>query len=64
MTQSSQRGFALWFTGLPCSGKSTLSEKIEAELRKFVPFVEHLDGDVIRRGLSKDLGFSKEDRDA
>lgn len=64
MTQPAQKGFALWFTGLPCSGKSTLSEKIETELRKLVPFVEHLDGDVIRRGLSKDLGFSKEDRDA
>lgn len=64
MTQPAQKGFALWFTGLPCSGKSTLSEKIETELRKLVPFVEHLDGDVIRRGLSRDLGFSKEDRDA
>ncbi len=62
MKQRPMNGFTLWFTGLPCSGKTTLSGIIEQELRLFMPAVEHLDGDVIRQGLSRDLGFSKEDR--
>lgn len=57
------RGFTLWFTGLPCSGKTTLSDLIEKELRENGQPVEHLDGDLIRQELSKDLGFSKEHRD-
>lgn len=57
------QGFTLWFTGLPCSGKTTISEIVEKELRSRGLNVEALDGDEIRRNLSKDLGFSKEDRD-
>jgi adenylylsulfate kinase len=57
------RGFTLWFTGLPCSGKSTLAEIIAPELKRRGRGVEILDGDVVRTNLTKGLGFSKEDRD-
>lgn len=53
----------IWFTGLPSSGKSTLSLLLEKELKKRGKNVEVLDGDVVRTNLSKGLGFSKEDRD-
>jgi adenylylsulfate kinase len=56
-------GFTVWFTGLPCSGKSTLAELVAADLRRQGQPVEVLDGDEIRTHLSADLGFSKEDRD-
>lgn len=57
------KGFTLWFTGLPCSGKTTIAELVEKELRARGLRVESLDGDEIRRHFSSDLGFSKEDRD-
>ena len=57
------RGFTLWFTGLPCSGKSTLAELVGKELMRRGRSVEILDGDVVRTNLTKGLGFSKEDRD-
>jgi adenylylsulfate kinase len=57
------KGFTLWLTGLPCSGKSTLATGIEeALLERGLP-VEVFDGDEIRTNLTKGLGFSKEDRD-
>ncbi len=56
--------FALWFTGLPCSGKTTLSDAVEKELLALGLAVEHLDGDVIRKKFSPELGFSKKDREA
>jgi adenylyl-sulfate kinase len=58
-----ESGFTLWFTGLPCSGKTTLAKLVEQELRKRGKKVERLDGDIVRQSLTKDLGFSKEDRD-
>jgi len=58
-----QRGFTVWFTGLPCSGKSTLANMLADRLRGIGLKVESLDGDVTRRYLSRGLGFSKEDRD-
>jgi adenylyl-sulfate kinase len=58
-----QRGFTLWLTGLPSSGKSTLAELIAKRLRTTGQPVELLDGDEVRLRLSKGLGFSKEDRD-
>lgn len=58
-----QQGFVLWFTGLPCSGKTTVADAVAEELKKMNLKVERLDGDIIRQGLTKDLGFSKEDRD-
>ena len=57
------KGFALWFTGLPCSGKTTLSNAIEKELLALDLKLEHLDGDVIRQKLSPELGFSQKDRE-
>ena len=58
-----QSGVVLWFTGLSGAGKTTLSsflaEKWLAEGRK----VARLDGDTIRESFTKDLGFSKQDRD-
>ncbi len=58
-----QRGVVIWFTGLPSSGKSTLAHAIEEQLfrRGHLSFV--LDGDNIRHGLNKNLGFSPEDRE-
>lgn len=58
-----QQGFTLWFTGLSCSGKTTISQIVSNELRARGLKVEVLDGDVVRTNLSKGLGFSKEDRD-
>jgi adenylyl-sulfate kinase len=57
------KGFTLWFTGLPCSGKSTLARRVEEILLERGMNVEVLDGDEVREHLSKGLGFSKEDRD-
>jgi adenylylsulfate kinase len=57
------KGFTLWFTGLSGSGKTTLSRELEGVLLERGMRVEVLDGDIIRKNLSKGLGFSKEDRD-
>jgi adenylyl-sulfate kinase len=57
------KGFTLWFTGLPCSGKSTLSSAVKDILLERGMNVELLDGDEVRLNLSKGLGYSKEDRD-
>jgi len=56
-------GFTLWLTGLPGAGKTTIAMAVEAELRARGVPVERLDGDTVRQGLSRDLGFSKADRD-
>jgi adenylyl-sulfate kinase len=56
-------GFTIWFTGLPCSGKSTISEILAETIRQERGMVEILDGDVVRTNLSKGLGFSREDRE-
>eukprot|EP01071_Lankesteria_metandrocarpae_P004712 Lankesteria_metandrocarpae@DN3667_c0_g1_i1.p1 len=60
-----ERGFCVYFTGLPCAGKSSLAIALEAlllendsEMRK----ITVLDADIIRTHLSRGLGFSKEDR--
>lgn len=57
------KGVTLWFTGLSGAGKTTISKGVEHELRVRSCPVEVLDGDVIRTCLSKELGFSKKDRD-
>jgi adenylylsulfate kinase len=49
-------------TGLPGSGKTTIALDVEKRLREMDRNVEILDGDEVRKGLSSDLGFSKEDR--
>jgi len=56
-------GVTLWFTGLPCSGKTTISQILFERLQRSRLKVELLDGDVVRQKLTKGLGFSKEDRD-
>ena len=55
-------GFTVWFTGLPCSGKTTVADALADKLRINRAKVERLDGDITRI-LWKELGFSKEDRD-
>lgn len=57
------KGFTLWFTGLPSSGKSTLARRVEEILLERGLHVEVLDGDEVRETMSKGLGFSKADRD-
>ncbi len=57
------KGATVWFTGLPSSGKSTIAHNVEKRLREKGCKVEVFDGDVIRKNLCSDLGFSKEDRD-
>jgi adenylylsulfate kinase len=61
-SMNEQRGFTLWFTGLSGSGKTTISEIVEHELRERERQVEVLDGDIVRTNLSKGLTFSREDR--
>ncbi len=56
-------GFTVWLTGLPSSGKSTLAGLLAERLRGYGHAVEILDGDEVRRHLSRGLGFSREDRD-
>jgi len=57
-----QQGAVLWFTGLSGSGKSTLARRVEAKLFEKGHTAYVLDGDNVRHGLNKDLGFSPEDR--
>ncbi|MCH7519244.1 MAG: adenylyl-sulfate kinase [Candidatus Dadabacteria bacterium] len=52
----------LWFTGLPSSGKSTIANELEKKLVTLGTRTYILDGDNVRMGLCKDLGFSEEDR--
>jgi adenylylsulfate kinase len=54
--------FLLWFTGLSGSGKSTLANLVELELHKLNVSTYTLDGDNIRLGINKSLGFSEGDR--
>ncbi len=56
------KGFTLWFTGLPCSGKSVLADTVAEELKRKGMKTERLDGDIVRKSLTRDLGFSEEDR--
>lgn len=63
MNGKNQKGFVLWTTGLSGAGKTTLTIALEKELKARGLRVERLDGDIVREGLTRDLGFSKEDRD-
>jgi len=53
--------FVLWFTGLPCSGKSTLADRVYDEIERKGYRVERLDGDTVRSFFPK-MGFSKDER--
>ena len=57
-----QKPLTLWFTGLSGSGKSTLANAVEKQLASMGRHTMLLDGDNIRLGINKDLGFSKRDR--
>lgn len=54
--------FTIWLTGLSGAGKSTIAEHLRDRLAQQDSSVYVLDGDVLRSGLSRDLGFSREDR--
>jgi bifunctional enzyme CysN/CysC len=57
-----QRAAVLWFTGLPGSGKSTIANLVEATLCARGAHTILLDGDNVRHGLNRDLGFTEPDR--
>ncbi|KAJ5587612.1 uncharacterized protein N7459_003377 [Penicillium hispanicum] len=62
-TLRNQRGLTIWLTGLSASGKSTLAVELEHQLLRDRGVAAYrLDGDNIRFGLNKDLGFSEADR--
>ena len=63
MDSENQKGVTLWFTGLPCSGKSAVADRVAEILREQGLRTERLDGDIVRKSLTRDLGFSKKDRD-
>lgn len=56
------KSIALWFTGLPSSGKSTIAHAVEKKLHEMGVRTYTFDGDNVRHGLCSDLGFSPEDR--
>jgi len=57
-----KRGVVLWFTGLPGSGKTTISRGVEEKLREDGVKVERLDGDWARRTVSIGAGFTRDER--
>ena len=57
-----QKPCILWFTGLPAAGKSTIAKLVEAKLHAMGHHTYMLDGDNVRHGLCRDLGFSVDDR--
>jgi bifunctional enzyme CysN/CysC len=61
-TLKDQAPFVLWLTGLPAAGKSALANLVEKELHRLGRHTYVLDGENIRQGLSKDLGFTDADR--
>ena len=58
-----QKGAVIWYTGLSGSGKSTLANAVQEKLYESGHLTYVLDGDNIRHGLNKNLGFSPEDRE-
>ena len=57
-----QKGATIWFTGLSGSGKSTIAVALEKALHSMGKLSYRLDGDNVRLGINKNLGFSEEDR--
>jgi len=56
------RGFVVWFTGLPGSGKTTIANAVASKLRELGYKVEVLDGDWVRKTINPDAGFTREER--
>ena len=63
MSDGASRGLTVWLTGLPGSGKTTSATFLLEHLAASGMLAASLDGDVLRTGISSDLGFSDEDRD-
>ncbi len=61
-TSNGQKPCVLWFTGLSGAGKSTIADKLEQKLYQAGKRTYLLDGDNVRHGLNRDLGFSDDDR--
>lgn len=61
--RNGHRGVVIWLTGLPSCGKSTIATELQKRLFSMGCNVFILDGDNIRHGLNRDLGFSPEDRE-
>jgi len=57
-----QKPFVMWITGLPRSGKSSIAYELEQRLFDQQKFVQVLDGEILRLGLNRDLGFNGADR--
>lgn len=57
-----KKGFVLWLTGLSQAGKTTIADRVHRILKQRGILTERLDGDIVRQSLTKDLGFSPEDR--
>ena len=57
-----QKGATIWFTGLSGSGKSTIAVALEKAMHSLGKLSYRLDGDNVRLGINKNLGFSEEDR--
>ncbi len=56
------KGITLWFTGLSGAGKTTVAKALEKRLKEMGFKVERLDGDLVRQYLTRDLGYSRSDR--
>jgi adenylylsulfate kinase len=63
MSRDLDTGLTVWFTGLPSAGKTTIARALEKRLLDAGHRVEILDGDVVRTYLTRDLGYSRADRD-
>ena len=61
--KADRRGFTVWLTGLSGAGKSTIARMLADHLVELGIEIEVIDGDLLRQGLSSDLGFSRRDRD-
>lgn len=58
-----QQGVAIWMTGLSGSGKTTIAIALEQKLHSMGKLTQVLDGDNVRTGINKNLGFSEKDRE-
>jgi adenylyl-sulfate kinase len=57
-----EQGKVIWFFGRPCSGKTTLADRLAKDFDSLGISYQRLDGDIVRKKFTRDLGFSIEDR--